>query len=46
MEARLTEPAPEPHSKREKDFQDGTSILTNTFVSYLLKLCMAFLELF
>ena len=45
MEARLTGPAPEPHSKREKDFQDGTSILTNTFVFYLVKLCMEFSEL-
>lgn len=43
MEARLTGPAPEPDSKREKDFQNGTSSLMNTFISYLVKLCMAFL---
>lgn len=46
MEARLTGPAPEPDSKREKDFQNGTFSLMNTFISYLVKLCMAFLEPF
>ena len=31
MESRLTGPAPDPDSKREKDFQEGTLILMLTY---------------
>lgn len=35
MEARLTEPAPEPHSKREKDFQDAKTTMQNIVKEYM-----------